>query len=111
MKIKIAKSILVAVGLTVGMSAIAPSAARSQELVTERGSARDLAGVRARSSAEWNFAVGEGTEIAEQGFEIRQTNSFFSNIDTPLRPDEEFNRNNNIGDPLPEYGEVEILRF
>lgn len=113
MRNKTIKSALITVGAIIGMTAIAAPEARSQNLVRERGTAGQLTGIEQRTISDWNFAVGEGREDVQQSYEIRQDNSFFGSIsaETPLRPDELYNRNNNIGDPLPDYGEIEIFRF
>lgn len=141
MNSKIFTGSLVILGIAIATSAISPRAARAQnapQLVRERGTALQLSGVEARTTDDWNFAVGEGQEVGQsdrlkrtkssedlgfsvgegreelqQTYEIRQTNNFFESltIETPLSPDELYNRNNNVGDPLPEPGEVEIFRF
>jgi len=116
MKRKIINRILISVGTAIALTLVSGNtveARTNSKTAVQENKATQLAGVTGRNSANWNWALGEGTEQGEEGYRLGQTNSFFGSVNaTPnLRPDELFNRNNNIGDPLPDYGDVEIFRF
>ncbi|MGF1485995.1 MAG: hypothetical protein ACFBSE_02660 [Prochloraceae cyanobacterium] len=114
MKNKLLKRILIVVGATIAMTAISARGAKAEtnpQLIAQRNEAIQLAGVTAKTESDWLWALGEGTEQTNESYEINQNNSFFQSVEIPPRPDELFNRNNNIGDPLPEYGQVELVRF
>ena len=115
MKKKFIKRVLITVGATMGMTAMSGAAAEARsnpELIIQRKTATELAGVTAKTKSNWLWSIGEGTtEGVTESYEIRRSNSFFQSVEIPPRADQLFNRNNNIGDPLPEYGQLELLRF
>ena len=115
MKKKFIKRVLITVGTTIVMTAMSDAAVEARpnsELIIQRKTAIELAGVTALTKSNWLWSIGEGTtEGVTESYEIRRSNSFFQSVEIPPRAEQLFNRNNNIGDPLPEYGQLELLRF
>lgn len=107
MKIKFFTSILTLVATSF---VFYPQVAYGQdrpELTAERGTARaqKLTGIESRSSTNWNFAVGEGSEARQSNYQIEQTNSFFDNFEKIEQ------LNNNFEDPRDSRSEAKLFKF
>ena len=115
MKKKIIKGILITLSAIVSMTAISSQAVQAEtnsESIAERNTAKELGEISPKTESDWTWGIGEGTEDAIENYQMRQSKSFFSSINTDvIRSEELFNRNNNIGDPVPQYGEITIFRF
>ena len=112
---KTIKPILVALGVTIGMTATSNQAAQAQtkpKVTSQNNGATELTEVKVQTQSIGPWASGEGMKQKQENYQIKQRNGFFDSVTvTPKKAEQLFNRNSNVGDRVPNYGELKFLDF
>ena len=114
MKSKTLKCVLLSLCSIISIETISNQTAialSTPEIVIQRGMAKELTPVRAKTQSDWLWGVGEGREEQTQNYEIQRNNSFFRSVESLPSNDRFFNGTNNLGNSLDDSGEAAIWRF